>query len=71
MQYQQNSYALRFRQQSAPKMKIKDLPFGVIWDLCRHLDSPNAERFSWRALLSHVPRETTVNTVLNFLAARL
>ena len=36
-------------------MQIKDLPFGVIFQLCRQLDSSHAGRFSWRALLSHVP----------------
>ena len=39
-------------------MQIKDLPFGVVFKLCRQLDSPHADRFSWRALLSHVPRES-------------
>ena len=41
------------------KMQIKDLPFRVIFQLCRHLDSPHADRFSWRALLSHVPRKSS------------
>ena len=40
-------------------MQIKDLPFRVIFQLCRHLDSPHADRFSWRALLSHVPRKSS------------
>ena len=38
-------------------MKIKDLPYAVVHQLCRHLDSSDGGPFSWKALLSHVTCE--------------
>lgn len=39
-------------------MKIKELPFSAIWDLCRYLDNPNLLHHSgWRGLLSKAPGE--------------
>ena len=39
-------------------MKIKELPFSAIWDLCRYLDNPNLLYHSgWRGLLSKAPGE--------------
>lgn len=32
-------------------MKIKELPFGVIWDLCRYLDTNN----HWKILITRKP----------------
>ena len=39
-------------------MKIKELPFSAIWELCRYLDNPNLLHHSgWRGLLSKAPGE--------------
>ena len=39
------------------KMKIKDLPFNVILELCSYLDNPTLPHQSWRGLLAKAPGE--------------
>ena len=38
-------------------MKIKDLPFTVILELCSYLDNPTLPHQSWRGLLAKAPGE--------------
>ncbi len=38
-------------------MKIKDLPFGVIWQLCMYLDRIDQPQQNWKAVLASVSGE--------------
>ena len=38
-------------------MKIRELPFSVILELCRYLDNPTLPNQSWRGLLAKAPGE--------------
>ena len=38
-------------------MKIKELPFSVILELCSYLDNPTLPHQSWRGLLAKAPGE--------------